>query len=138
MKSKCENCGWKGETAITFPNIPTLLQRIVPGSLVPSGECPKCHALCYLTSGSLNNRPPKSARADPKPLPLFNGVRLALRLGVSRSYVGAMKRAGFVFSHGRRSTAKAALVWLQEHPDFVFGDSYPRRSRSKKEPTLAA
>lgn len=48
MKSGCDNCTWIGEPDLTLTDIPDLLERIEPGGIVPSGECPKCGALCYL------------------------------------------------------------------------------------------
>lgn len=47
MKSKCNNCGWKGNPKIELEDIPDLNQRLDAGSIVPSGECPKCLCLCY-------------------------------------------------------------------------------------------
>lgn len=46
--SKCWNCGWTGQPKIEYGDIPDLLERLVPGDEVPSGECPKCGFLCYL------------------------------------------------------------------------------------------
>jgi predicted RNA-binding Zn-ribbon protein involved in translation (DUF1610 family) len=46
----CDNCGWEGideAMANRFPDIPGLEQRLDPGGVVPSGECPECGALCY-------------------------------------------------------------------------------------------
>jgi hypothetical protein len=47
MLSTCGNCDWKGQPDIELTEIPDLNQRLEPGSTVPSGECPKCAALCY-------------------------------------------------------------------------------------------
>ena len=43
---KCDNCEevWHG-TALK--DIEDLSERIEPGGVVPSGECPVCQALCY-------------------------------------------------------------------------------------------
>lgn len=46
--SECGNCKWSGEPLIKLEDIPYLFQRIEPGGVVPSGECPECGALCYL------------------------------------------------------------------------------------------
>ena len=48
MKSHCDNCNWKGTPKIGLEQIPNLNKRLDDGSVVPSGECPKCGALCYL------------------------------------------------------------------------------------------
>lgn len=42
----CQNCGrsWKVEK---LGEIQNLWQRVMPGELCPSGECPKCGALCH-------------------------------------------------------------------------------------------
>ena len=45
--SRCQNCGWKGDTADTV-EIVDLFTRVTPGELMPSGQCPKCGALCHL------------------------------------------------------------------------------------------
>lgn len=56
---------------------------------------------------------------------------LARRLNRSRSYVWAMKRAGFKFTHGRRTTVDAALLWLEWNRDFVTTRrAQPRRGSS--------
>lgn len=47
MKSKCDNCNWTGEPLFELHEIEDLLERIDPGGIVPSGECPKCDCLCY-------------------------------------------------------------------------------------------
>lgn len=46
----CDNCNWTGpdeELNVEFPDIPDLMERIEPGGVVPSGECPACECLCY-------------------------------------------------------------------------------------------
>ena len=47
MKSRCDNCGWEGEPLFGLEEIVDLVERIDPGGVVPSGECPECDALCY-------------------------------------------------------------------------------------------
>jgi len=48
MNSHCDNCDWKGEPKIKLGDIPDLNERLDEGSVVPSGECPECGALCYV------------------------------------------------------------------------------------------
>ena len=49
-KHACDNCGkeWD-EKRLSEPK--DLWQRLDPGSIVPSGECPDCGALCYPNKG---------------------------------------------------------------------------------------
>jgi hypothetical protein len=42
----CQNCDWTGE-ASTLNIIKDVFQRVAPGEFMPSGECPKCGALCH-------------------------------------------------------------------------------------------
>jgi hypothetical protein len=45
-KHMCGNCGRKfDEDSLLEPK--HLWQRLLPGDTFPSGECPKCGALCY-------------------------------------------------------------------------------------------
>ena len=52
---RCDNCGHEfsdrelEELGKVFPGIPGLRERLDPGGIVPSGECPNCGALCYPT-----------------------------------------------------------------------------------------
>jgi hypothetical protein len=46
-KNVCDNCGWFGMDE-DMHDIDNLEQRVDPGSVVPSGQCPECGALCYL------------------------------------------------------------------------------------------
>jgi len=41
MKSKCDCCGWEGEPKTTFPNIPSLTQRLDPGGVSGEAEANK-------------------------------------------------------------------------------------------------
>ena len=43
---RCDNCGkiWKVDE---LEDIENLDNRVDPGSIVPSGQCPECGALCY-------------------------------------------------------------------------------------------
>ena len=45
-KHICDNCGGLYAADEINP-VKDLEQRIEPGGVVPSGECPKCGALCY-------------------------------------------------------------------------------------------
>jgi hypothetical protein len=47
MKSKCDNCGWIGDPAVSLGNVADLGDRLDPGQEVPSGECDECGCLCY-------------------------------------------------------------------------------------------
>ena len=42
----CDNCGREWKFHKLAP-IKDLSSRVEPGGIVPSGECPECHALCY-------------------------------------------------------------------------------------------
>jgi hypothetical protein len=44
--NECDNCGWVGPDN-EMNEIQDLAQRVDPGGVVPSGECPKCGCLCY-------------------------------------------------------------------------------------------
>ena len=46
MKHLCDNCG-QTFAGKKLKQIKDLLQRVEPGGIVPSGECPECGALCY-------------------------------------------------------------------------------------------
>lgn len=43
---------------------------------------------------------------------------LAAAIGRSRSYVEAMRQAGYQFTHANRSLASDALRWLRRNPEF--------------------
>lgn len=42
----CDNCSWSGAEPVPV-DLGKLGERIEPGGVVPSGECPQCGALCY-------------------------------------------------------------------------------------------
>ncbi len=44
----CQNCGSTFPAETELPGPQALEQRVSPGEPVPSGECPKCGALCHL------------------------------------------------------------------------------------------
>ena len=45
----CENCGWKGTVSHTEPIAPRHLpERVLPGDVMPAGECPECGANAML------------------------------------------------------------------------------------------
>ena len=46
---RCDNCRAVCK-AKKLKNIKDIFQRVAPGGIVPSGECPKCGALCYPVS----------------------------------------------------------------------------------------
>ena len=54
MKLRCDNCGKtfgnEGELERVFPDIPDLVSRLDPGGIVPSGTCPACGSLVYVTA----------------------------------------------------------------------------------------
>ena len=51
---ECDNCGTafsaENELDHVFPNIPDLVSRLDPGGIVPSGTCPACGSLVYVTA----------------------------------------------------------------------------------------
>lgn len=44
MKHYCENCNWTGEDVLDIDDV---LERLSPGDIFPSGQCPQCGALCH-------------------------------------------------------------------------------------------
>ena len=52
------------------------------------------------------------------PPQLYNGVQLAKALGKQATYVTAMKRAGYEFTHGSMTTLESAHLWLATFPQF--------------------
>jgi hypothetical protein len=52
MKVKCDNCAWEGDNDspgfIPLEECEALVERLEPGCEVPAGDCPECHAFCYL------------------------------------------------------------------------------------------
>lgn len=50
-RSECSDCGqvWKDGDIKQLIDIHHLWERISPGEVVPSGECPNCGALCHPT-----------------------------------------------------------------------------------------
>lgn len=76
--------------------------------------------------------------ADKKPL---TNIALAKAIGVGVTYVQAMIKVGFTRRYGRRGTLADALKWMEEHPDFVEADAYPRsrsKTHSKRSNTVSA
>lgn len=49
---------------------------------------------------------------------LLNCKELGEELNRHATYVYAMKRAGFKFNYGNRTTLENALNWLKAHPEF--------------------
>lgn len=50
----CGNCLWIGRESECNP-IADVSERIMPGEIMPSGECPRCGAVAHATSPSSNN-----------------------------------------------------------------------------------
>lgn len=50
--SLCDNCD-KIFVTKNLPAVKDLEQRVDPGSIMPSGECPECGCLCYPTSSDI-------------------------------------------------------------------------------------
>ena len=44
MISTCQNCERETESPLPLKDV---LQRVAPGELMPSGECPDCGAVCH-------------------------------------------------------------------------------------------
>ncbi|MFA5709355.1 hypothetical protein [Mycolicibacterium sp.] len=44
--TRCDNCDFVGDESTLDP-IDDLAQRLDPGGVVPSGQCPRCAALAY-------------------------------------------------------------------------------------------
>jgi hypothetical protein len=45
--SECQNCRRRFSESLLINPIPHFWERVSPGEIVPSGECPKCGALCH-------------------------------------------------------------------------------------------
>ena len=58
MTHTCDNCGKVYDDTDDLNTAENLNMRLEPGSIVPSGECPECGALCYPT-GSYTYELPK-------------------------------------------------------------------------------
>jgi hypothetical protein len=46
MQHKCDNCDTLWDETSLVP-VEHLTERVDPGGIMPSGQCPECHALCY-------------------------------------------------------------------------------------------
>ena len=77
MKLRCDNCcrafPVEGELDHVFPDIPDLVSRLDPGGIVPSGTCPVCGSLVYVTAearvaatngGARATEPPKGGARE--------------------------------------------------------------------------
>jgi len=62
---------------------------------------------------------------------LVNGVGLAAAMNVSRTYVQAMKKEGYKFTHGNLTTVESGLEWKAAHPDFVIRSVYQKKRKAK-------
>lgn len=58
---------------------------------------------------------------------LLNCSEIATALGRNRSYISAMKRAGYQMEYGTKDTLKNALQWLSANPTFRTALVYPKR-----------
>jgi len=75
--------------------------------------------------------------ADGRATRLYTGRAVAGQIGVSESFIQAMKWVAEsegkpLFSHGRFTTTKAVMDWLAKHPDFRFAQAYPRRTSASR------
>ena len=62
---------------------------------------------------------------------------LAVAIGVSPTYVSAMKKMGFQFTHAMRCQVSAAMAWLAEHPEFRQEQAYPKKRPNSPHARLA-
>ena len=47
----CQDCGWEGTVSQTEPIAPRYLpERVLPGDVMPAGDCPECGASAMLDS----------------------------------------------------------------------------------------
>lgn len=58
---------------------------------------------------------PATAGLPPR---LYRNGELARAMGVSRTFIFAMKRAGYTFTHGLQTTLESALAWRAAFPHF--------------------
>ena len=42
----CQNCDWHGDDAKCLPVV-RVFERVLPGEVMPYGECPECGAVCH-------------------------------------------------------------------------------------------
>jgi hypothetical protein len=61
---------------------------------------------------------------------LYNTSGLAEVIEVGRTTISAMKRLGFKFLYGRRTTVRSALDWMAAHPEFRQRQAYPSKARN--------
>src|SRR5689334_8778631 len=61
---------------------------------------------------------------------LLNGTELAEEINIGRTGVQAMKKLGYKFTHGRKTTKRSALQWLRDHPNFRQRMAYQRKGTS--------
>lgn len=75
-RCECDNCGWTGHESDMpdgISGIDDLYDRIDPGSEVPAGECPECHALAYVVEADNQYEQP-----DPVKAALLAALKMAL------------------------------------------------------------
>lgn len=64
----------------------------------------------------------------------YSARGLAWRMNKSETYVHAMKRAGYVFTHGPETTYESAMEWRAEHPEFRITKWYLRKPKGSTVP----
>lgn len=50
MVHECDSCGWTGteeQLGCVMADMDNIFERLDPGCVVPSGDCPECQACCY-------------------------------------------------------------------------------------------
>lgn len=52
-EAECQNCDWQGSTS-ELRAIEQIDLRVMPGEIMPAGECPRCRALAHLIDRSLS------------------------------------------------------------------------------------
>lgn len=67
----------------------------------------------------------------------INATDLAASIRRCRSYVSAMKAAGYRFTHGNRTLLRDALKWLRLNPEFRSTSYHAAASKDhKRQPRL--
>jgi hypothetical protein len=63
---------------------------------------------------------------------LKDGTQIARELGVSGTFVCAVRHAMGLHGKSRFMDLEAVRVWLRDHPEFKIRDFYPRPKQEKK------
>ena len=66
----------------------------------------------------------------------LNAKQLAAELGRSRSYITAMKRAGYVFEFGTTTTYSHACIWLKKNGNQFRASHYLAKGADTRLPKL--